>query len=247
MNDVLITVDIDWSPDFMIDFIAGKLIKNNIKTTWFITHSSPSIKKLRNNSLFELGIHPNFLPGSSQGCSYDEVLSFLLDVVPDARCVRTHCLFQSSIILKKMVVEYGLNIDSSVYLRETPNIVPSVFYYDNAVLMRIPFFWTEDGEMYKPVPSFSLKDKHVELPGLKVFVFHPVHVFLNSFSMKNYSALKNSSPSVFSNENVLSSFINRGVGTCSFFDELVGYVKDNVTSRTLSDVCDEWYKREVLE
>ena len=58
-----LTFDIDWAPDWMIEEVASILIEHNVKTTWFVTHASPAIDKLRQMpELFELGIHPNRLP-----------------------------------------------------------------------------------------------------------------------------------------------------------------------------------------
>ena len=48
-HQVLITLDIDWAPDFMINFVKDILIENNVKATWFITHNSNYVKELEKN------------------------------------------------------------------------------------------------------------------------------------------------------------------------------------------------------
>ena len=61
LNDFLITVDIDWAPDIAIAATAKYLIENEVKATWFITHASPEVERLKEYpQLFELGVHPNF-------------------------------------------------------------------------------------------------------------------------------------------------------------------------------------------
>ena len=87
----IITVDIDWAPDFVMDELLETLISAAVKSTWFITHRSPLLEKLREQkSLVELGIHPNFLPQSTQGKSTDEVIKTSKIWCPmRGSCVRT--------------------------------------------------------------------------------------------------------------------------------------------------------------
>ena len=68
MDSVVLTLDTDWAPDFVIDFVAKQLVAYQVRATWFVTHASPAVERLSQHSdLFELGIHPNFLPGSTHG------------------------------------------------------------------------------------------------------------------------------------------------------------------------------------
>ena len=98
-----LTIDIDWAPDFAIKKLADALIRHKVKCTWFVTHESPAIKELRNHSdLFELGIHPNFFPGSTHGNNEKEVLDYMVSIVPGAKTVRSHALLQSSRLLNLM-------------------------------------------------------------------------------------------------------------------------------------------------
>ena len=61
VNDYLITVDIDWAPDSAISKTINYLIDNEVRATWFITHASPEVERLKEYPhLFELGVHPNF-------------------------------------------------------------------------------------------------------------------------------------------------------------------------------------------
>ena len=53
IDSPIITLDIDWSPDFIIRNVSKVLRKNNVKATWFVTHESPVLDELRENKLFE--------------------------------------------------------------------------------------------------------------------------------------------------------------------------------------------------
>ncbi|HEY8645027.1 MAG TPA: hypothetical protein VIL77_04030 [Gaiellaceae bacterium] len=67
-GDCFLTLDVDWCPDSAIDDVAELLIERDVPATWLVTHTSPAIDRLRLRAdLFELGIHPNFLPGSTHG------------------------------------------------------------------------------------------------------------------------------------------------------------------------------------
>ena len=104
ISQPVITIDIDWAPDFMIDYCMQILLVAQVKATWFITHKSPMLDKLRQYpDLFELGIHPNFYPNSSHGESEEAIIGYCMDLVPEARSMRTHGLCQSSYLLKKNI------------------------------------------------------------------------------------------------------------------------------------------------
>ena len=44
----VLTFDTDWAPDYAIDYVVKKLEKWNIRATWFVTHDSQVIQKLKN-------------------------------------------------------------------------------------------------------------------------------------------------------------------------------------------------------
>lgn len=247
VNNIIITLDVDWAPDFVITKIANKLIENSVKATWFITHDSLAIRKLFGHpDLFEIGVHPNFMPGTTQGKDYHDVISYVMKIAPNAKVVRTHGLFQSSSLMRMMAVDFGLEIDSSIYLREVPNIIPVEAYYDDKVFLRIPFFWTEDGEMYKPNPSFLLDDKNLDLPGLKIFAFHPIHIYLNSKDMQNYNSLNSRYNIRCCTENEARQYVDEGIGTNALFDELIKYILNTFNdSITISDISNRWKKSKV--
>ena len=95
----ILTFDQDWAPDFLIKYTADILTKKNIKATWFITNDSPILKTLKENPLFEIGLHPNFYSDSTQGANFDLVLQNLKKLVPEAKSARTHSLLQSNHLL----------------------------------------------------------------------------------------------------------------------------------------------------
>ena len=188
-NTVYLTFDLDWAHDVMLEYVIDLLESHHVPATFFVTHDTPVLNRLRNNSLFELGIHPNFSPliqGSRGSTDTPEtVINELMELVPEAQGVRSHSLFQSSHILDAFLKE-GLVYDVNLLLPGFQNLEP--FRHCNG-LKRLPFFWADDahcvyGYLWDPTPLLNSQ-------GLKIFNFHPIHVFLNTETLQRYEQAKN--------------------------------------------------------
>lgn len=187
--------DTDWAPDFAIDETAALLARADVRATWFVTHASPAIDRLRERpELFELGIHPNFLPGSTHGKSPDAVLRRCAELVPGAVSMRTHGLMQSTPLLAKVLARTDVRLDASLMLPRAENLAPVEHHWGGKRLLRVPVCWEDDFEMQRPEPCWDLDEVLGAGKGLKVLAFHPIHVFLNSRDMGPYNSLKESSP-----------------------------------------------------
>lgn len=190
-TEYAITLDIDWAPDWMIDLTASVLLERETRATWFVTHSSPAVDRLRERpDLFELGIHPNCLPGSSHGRTESEVLRHLMALVPEAVSMRTHGLYQSTAWLFRAVDEAGIGVDASLFIPHTSGLAPHRLRRGTTDLWRVPYFWEDDCETFEDEPSWHPSAAHLRGPGLKVFDFHPVHIALNTQRFADYEALK---------------------------------------------------------
>ena len=189
-----ITVDLDWAPDFAIEELINTLIDYQVKATWFITHKSKAVERLYEYpERFELGIHPNFLPGSTQGESPSEILAHLMELVPQARSMRTHSLVQSTHLLQRVMDETPVVNDVSLFLRHCPGLKSHRFYYAEKYLCRLPYFWEDDLEMEAPAPCWEVEPLLAMGNGLKIFDFHPMYLYLNCVNLApGYNKLKNS-------------------------------------------------------
>lgn len=247
MNNYAITFDIDWAPDFAIRNAAETLLENNVKCTWFVTHESPFVKELeRHKELFELGIHPNFFPGSSHGNNEEEVMEHISRIVPGARTERSHILYQSTSLLGMMQRDYNIEIDCNLLLYLSPNIVPHRLYFRNneKALTRIPYFWEDDLHMARPDAEWNSYDKVYHSKGLKIFNFHPIHTYLNSHSIDTYNEAKSKNQLQSFSEDELSKFINRDrKGINVFFKDLIQYfVENKIETYTISEIGQEFEK-----
>lgn len=195
MREIAITIDTDWAPDFVIDQMAEQIVASSVAATWFITHDSAATRRLKEEPLFEVGLHPNFGPGSSHGATPTEVIAYCNDLCPDATSFRTHGLVQSTNLIGQILAQSSLRIDSSLFLPGARNLEPVQHLWQGEILTRLPYFWEDD---------FYYQDENVDwdpeawvlAPGLKVFDFHPIHFLLNSRTDLPYRLLKKRCPSL---------------------------------------------------
>jgi hypothetical protein len=215
-----ITIDVDWAPDFMIDAAADALLAREVKATWFVTHASPALERLRERpDLFELGIHPNFLPGSTHGATPAEVVAHCAALVPEAKAVRTHCLLQSTPLHDELLRGSAVEVDVSLFLPGAEHLEPVVQWSPAGRLLRLPYVWQDNMEMYSPEPNWRT-GALLDAPGLRIFDFHPVHVWLNSRSFDNYERLKAEHALSDLTEAQANRFRTQGPGTMTAFLDL---------------------------
>ena len=241
----MVTLDIDWAPDFAIDFVAEKLAERQVCATWFVTHVSPAIERLRQYpKLFELGIHPNFLPGSTHGDTVEEVLNCCIAMVPEASSVRTHSLVQSSPLLAQIMIQTSIKTDVSLFLPHTPCLRPIEYQSSGRTLLRIPYYWQDDYETERTVPCWHLPPILAVGEGLKVFNFHPIHVYLNSADVKPYQVLKQRVVNLSKANSVeVAAYAQSGAGTQTMFMELVEYIGIGGQSLCIRDIYKRWRKK----
>jgi hypothetical protein len=239
-SDVVITLDCDWAPDFVIEDVADRLSDKKIKAVWFVTHESPILNKLKKNKLFELGIHPNFLPNSTQGKSFEQIMSNLKKIIPTAKTIRTHGLFQSTWLLSKFH-EYGIENDTSLLLYKSKHLTP---HYSNYFkLHRFPFFWEDDIEMEEK-PKWDKLSLFDNVDGLKIFDFHPLHIFLNSLNFNKYKKIKSDIQLENLNEKNIQKFMNQKYGAGTYFDKLISTIQESSTIQDLRYKYSDFFKKE---
>jgi hypothetical protein len=223
MNYTILTFDIDWVPDFIINFVAEKLIEKNIPATWFVTHPSIAVERLKDYpELFELGIHPNFRDNSSHGKDPLEVIHYCLNLVPDARTMRTHGLIQSISLFDTIIRETQIIADVTTYMPHTPNLIPAEYWREGRMMLRIPTYWQDELEMTRPQPIWEPDSLLNNGTGIKVFNFHPIHVYLNSIDSQPFSQIIKRIPQLLEAKPTdLNEFIHQGTGTLTLLQKLL--------------------------
>lgn len=185
-DKIYLTFDIDWACDEVLEDAIDIAESFGVSATWFVTHDTPLLGRLRANKKFEIGIHPNFnrhLRGEvGHGESAEKVVDTLLQLVPEARAVRSHSVTQGS-VLNKLFSEKGLTHESNDFIPERSGIKLKPWELWNG-LIKVPYFWSDE------VDCLWSGGTHVEAllnrEGMKVFNFHPIHIFLNTADIRVY-------------------------------------------------------------
>lgn len=212
-----VTLDVDWAHDDVLGYAIDLVEEAGISATWLITHETKLLDRLASNPLFELGLHPNFngllSGGAGDSGGARRIVGELLEIVPGARSVRSHSLAYSS-RLSEIFVGFGLSHDLNSYIpRESVDRL-SPWYLPNSQI-RIPFVWEDDAEF--PIDS---SPNWSQWRGLRVLNFHPIHLFLNTENSARYESTRD----IHTNPTELVRSRNRGYGTRSIFDCLVGFL-----------------------
>ena len=242
IESVLLTLDVDWAPDFVIDFVAGQLISRGVRATWFVTHLSPAIIRLREHrELFELGVHPNFLPGSAHGDTPKAILRHCMTLLPEAISVRTHALVQSTPLIEQILTQTPIRVDVSLFLPRAPFLRPVEYQRRGRTLLRVPYYWEDDFEMERLEPWWRLAPLLAIGDGLKVFDFHPIHIYLNSADLGPYRLLKSRVPRLpEATPREANACVQKGEGAQTLFAQVIDHLAESGGSRRIEDIYRGW-------
>lgn len=220
-----ITFDVDWAPDWAIALCAEICAAHGMPATFFVTHPSDALDEIGRREDVELGIHPNFNPGTTQGRCEEEIVDYCLDLAPAAAAIRTHALVQSTPILALISDRYPqIETDTSVLLFGHDNLQPVDVYYGQRKrrLTRLPYNWEDDVAADRPDWSWSSGDE--KLPGLAIYDFHPIHVALNTASMAQYANLRaavGGKPLTAVTEKEARPFVESGRGALTYLESIL--------------------------
>lgn len=191
VSRMFVEIDVDWAPDEIIDDTISLLEKYNVDATFFSTHKSDALSNISRANQYEIGVHPNFIPllkgDDSKGADYKEVISRIMDIVPDAKSAKAHSLVDSSLILH-WYNEVGITHDNTYFI-DSPDMQPLVPWRLWNDIIRVPLYWEDD---YACVTKYQLDFDNVlkSSLGVKVFGFHPLHIFLNTESLDRYELVR---------------------------------------------------------
>ena len=216
-----LTFDIDWAPDFAILYCLNLLDDARCKATFFATHSTSLNQEIVNRG-HDLGIHPNFLPNSSQGASVQAIISECLSYAPNAWCIRTHALVQSSPLLHEIFSKFPqLKLDVSLFMHRSTFSHKVKWEFDSVTFDRLLYNWEDDAQF----ASYNEANfPELFFGELTVFDFHPIHVFLNSTDGSEYRNLKLEQPNLplsSLTKQIVEKHVNPNLGTQSYLKEVL--------------------------
>ena len=218
-DKMFLTFDIDWANDEVIEDTHRLLSDYDVSGTFFATHKSPRINELCEDENLEVGLHPNFnniLNGTINGNS-DKIISDLKLIIPKAKSVRSHSTTFSSVLCSSFAKQ-GLTHDVNFFIPDFSEVELKPWLNWLGITM-VPYFWEDDVACVEPNVSevSSLVRRH----GIKVFDFHPIHVFLNTESLDRYERTR----PLHQNPDELIKHRFEGYGTRSKLTELLEMVR----------------------
>lgn len=217
---IYLTFDLDWCSDSVLRHTLDLIERRDVHATFFVTHRTPLLDRIRENPKFELGIHPNFnclLEGDFRyGRTYRSVIEHFLSLVPDAVSVRSHSLVQSSGILKAFF-ELGITHDCNLLVPATAR--PEPFLHWQNGLLRVPFVFEDDVECQSAWSNLGLLRTILSGDFLKVLDWHPIHIFLNTEDLTRYESAR----PVLQEHALLARKVNaNSYGANDFLHEILG-------------------------
>lgn len=222
------TSDVDWNPDPAIRAQLDLFARYDARLTMFATHRSPLLEDSAN---IQIGVHPNFLPGSTHGTGVREVLDHVFALYPRAQSFRSHSYFDNQHISEE-INRRGIRYDANLCLYMQEEIAPLRHCHGS---LRFPTF-LDDNIHWFHGGSWRLDDLKRQLltPGLKIFNFHPYHIALNTPTFEHYQS-KRSIFKTLTHEDIEAHRYN-GAGPATFVEELLEFLKSRFETHLLGDL-----------
>ena len=231
---IAITIDTDWAPVECIQATLSILETFEVPATIFATVDVP--RQLLGE--YDLGVHPNFQGATQDYDSIEKEISRCLSRFPSAKGMRAHGLVTSArhhFVVRDCFPQ--IKYISNYYMPYVDHIRPFV---TESQSIELPIYWMDNLhlEMNKGIELESLL-KIVERPGLKVFAFHPFHIFINSLTKEHFEEAKDS----YDSPRDLLSYRSGGNGVRTFFEALLSVGKKrNYPMVTCQDVIADFQK-----
>lgn len=218
----VLTGDVDWASEHCIQSYIDHAAGRGIVPTLFVTHGSAAIERAAAEGKVHLGIHPNFLAGSSHGATTDAVLDHVLDLVPRPVASRSHCFVDGSEIAAALA-RRGITVDSNLCCHLQPDL--PVLNHWNGV-KRLPIFF-EDDVHWEQGGSWAFADYRAAFatPGLKILNFHPFMWTLNAPDAEFHAAHRTHIPTLTADQAQAMRY--RGPGSATFLDEIIEWVRQS--------------------
>lgn len=135
--------------------------------------------------------------------------------------------------------KFGIEYDSNYYI---PCILkPEPFFFGYADVLEIPIFFADNGH-FTTSNDFRLSTLNLDDMGVKNFLFHPFHIYMNSNSNSFYEKIKHN----YKKFDFLKNEINKNPGTRDLFVRFLEYLeKNNIETFTLESINNKIRKNKV--
>ena len=216
------TTDIEWAPEWAIEDLFALADAHDVPLTPFVTHRSEYLWRRFAGSAHgaAVGLHPNFLPGSTHGDSVAAVIGHVTALWPQAVSFRSHCFYDETRMDRQMA-DRGFRYDSNLCAFLQPGLVP---LRTATPIIRFPVFWEDDVHSGFGIPwTLDAIGEQLRSPGLKIFNVHPQRVALNVPDEAFHEARRATHPT---GEPHRTEQAYDGAGTRTFLEDLFAYARD---------------------
>ncbi len=118
----------------------------------------------------------------------------------------------------------GIKVDCSIFMPYVNNLEKFYFEINSEKILRVPYNWEDDYEFYQKYKKYEFYD--IQNLKNKILDFHPIHVYLNSNSEKQYEMYK-------ANKEFTK---NIGIGTETMLDDVIKqHLKGNIKIMNLKE------------
>lgn len=225
-----LTIDTDWVPQFVLDHTLALLDAHQVRATIFCTsrYSHPLLDR------HELALHPNLMADATEGTDEADRLHRLQQLYPKAIGIRTHRLYWHG-GLHQAFEKAGLAYDSSLFCPLQKGLTA----YREVQLLRFPLWWVDNFHSRQGFDLQEFSPPGLHEPGLKVLLFHPLQIYLNTGSLQEAAGLLDSVPVPRLEERVLRSRRRAGIGFETLFLSALQLLKRR-DPPTLAELVPKW-------
>lgn len=173
-----LTIDLDWASDPCIETLVDDMSQLHIPLTVFATHRSPVVDRLAADPSIRVGIHPNFLPGSTHGSDIQSVVAHMRALFPDSTMSRSHCFYDSS-PASEALHRAGIRFDANTHYYLEPDLRP---HRHSSGIVRFPTFWGDSQAMRGTSGTpwdDTITRQRIGTSGLKILNVHPFSYAMN--------------------------------------------------------------------
>ena len=137
----------------------------------------------------------------------------MLKIVPEAKSIRSHSMTQSSRMID-IFKRKGLMFDCNSFIPHTSKIILKPFELWNGII-KVTHFWEDDVNLI--TNDQTNVSELINIEGIKVFNFHPIHIYLNNENLKRYE----NSRFCHNDQKRLNEFRFKGFGTQNILEQLL--------------------------
>ncbi len=182
---IFLNLDLDWASEDVIEHGLSLFDEFALPLSIFQTHLSKAVLSRATRFKTELEWHPNFMVGSSQGKTFEEISSFLSEIPAEKKVTRCHLYYEPEDFVS-FLSKNGIEATSDDL---SPLKHKAVYEKDGHA--EVPLFFEDGGYIKAGHPlDASYVVEAMEGEGDYAFLFHPIHLAFNSIGYSLTRGLK---------------------------------------------------------